>query len=126
MIQAKKIEKTDKEEIISEMRGMVTVLGESIEQLAQATNKGFAEVHARIDGVENGLETLGSRVDSLDKKIEDLRGDMNEKIEDLRGDMNENFGKVRNDIFVLHDNVATKEEVKKIAFRVTKLERSAI
>jgi len=127
MIQTQKIEKTDKEEIVSEvtiavtavMRGMFVEFGGAIDKkidaLAEATNKGFAEVHGRIDNVENKLETLESRVGSLD-----------EKIEDLRGDMNENFGKVRNDIFILHDTGAAKEEVKKIAFRVTKLERSAI
>ncbi len=101
----KQVAKTKKEMTITEVGtlvlGLVDKVNEmdvrlsnkidvSVNHLAEATAKGFTEVHESIRNVENSLEN---------------------KIDELRVDMNENFGKVRHDILIMKDTFVTKDEL---------------
>lgn len=98
-----------------ERKMTITQVGVLVEQLAEATSKGFAEVHARIDNVENELintnsnvRSLESRFDKMDvrmEKFESRMGGMESKLEvlDLRA------GRVESKLGTLDSKTETLE-----------------
>ena len=104
----KRIEQSDKEEILSEMRqGFASMkdftensVEKSVSSLAEITAKGFAQVHERIDHLENELINAHSDVNRIDSRFDYL----DSKIDNLETRMNENFAKMHHEIFVLKIN----------------------
>jgi hypothetical protein len=47
-----------------------------IDELARLTSGGFAEVSARLDGVDERLDKLERRVDRLDERVAQIGGEM--------------------------------------------------
>ncbi|MDB5255015.1 MAG: hypothetical protein JWL92_391 [Candidatus Nomurabacteria bacterium] len=87
---------------------LIKVVDNAIAKLAGMLAVGFAEVHAKFDGVENRLNHLESRFDSFQEKIDVVRSTMVTK----------------KDLLQMHDNFVSKNEFNGLDARVSLIEET--
>jgi tetrahydromethanopterin S-methyltransferase subunit G len=65
-------------------------IDDRVDELAAMTARGFSEVNARIDGVEDRLEGVGDRLEGVEGRLENVDGSiriLGNKIDTTRSDL---------------------------------------
>jgi hypothetical protein len=84
----------------------------SINDLAIATAKGFANVDKRFESIDERFDGIDVRIDNIDVRIDNMRKDLGGRIDSLDAKIGDlNFHKVRDDMFFLTKRVDKLEKV---------------